>query len=58
MSKQLIKGAKHVSGDFSTGRLFLTRADGSVVRCGPFVIVRGATLTDNSDSTYDLNLES
>lgn len=55
MNRQPVKGAKHVSGDLSTGRLFLTRRDGSSVRCG--VVIVQATLTDNSDSTYDLTFD-
>ena len=36
-----------------TGRLVLTRDDGSTAFCG-VVIVRGVSLTDNEDSTFDL----
>jgi hypothetical protein len=49
-------GAKFVRGQADTGRLVLTREDGSTARCG-VVIVQGATLTDNSDSTYDLSFD-
>jgi len=45
--------SKYVWGDLSTGRLVLIREDGSRAPCG-VVIFQGATLTDNSDSTYDL----
>lgn len=47
-----VQAEKFVSGEFRDGRLFLTRSGGSSVRCG-VVIVQG-TLTDNSDSTYDV----
>jgi hypothetical protein len=52
-----MKSAEFVSGDLSTGRLFLTRGDGSVVPGGTFIIVR-ATMTDNSDSTFDVNFDA
>lgn len=48
-----IRGSKFVSGHAETGRLYLTRKDGSEARCG-VVIIRGATLTDNSDGTADI----
>lgn len=51
------KGFEFVSGDLSTGRLFLTRRDGAVVPCGTFIIVRGV-MTDNSDSTFDVTFDA
>lgn len=50
--------AKYVSGDLSTGQLFLIREDGSRAVCSRFVIFRGVSLTDNSDSTFDLNFDA
>lgn len=49
-----VQGARFVGGSADTGRLRLLREDGSVVTCG-VVIVQGVSLTDNEDSTYDLN---
>lgn len=54
MTSQRIQGARFVGGSADTGRLILAREDSSRVRCG-VVIVQGVTLTDNEDSTYDLN---
>jgi hypothetical protein len=51
-----VKGSKFVAGQADTGRLILTRDDGSTARCG-VVIVQGATLTDNNDSTFDLSFD-
>lgn len=47
------RGYKFESGTADTGRLVLTREDGSTVICG-VVIMRGVSLVDNSDSTFDL----
>lgn len=51
-----VQGLKFVSGTADTGRLILTREDGSRVRCG-VLIVQGVTLTDNGDSTFDLTFD-
>jgi hypothetical protein len=51
-----VAGPNAVSGTASTGRLILIRADGSVGRCG-VVVVKGAALTDNEDSTFDLTFD-
>lgn len=51
-----VQAEKFVSAEFRDGRLFLTRSGGSSVRCG-VVIVQGATLTDNSDSTFDVTFD-
>lgn len=50
-----VQGEKFVSGRLMNGRLFLTRSGGSEVRCGA-IIVQAATLTDNGDSTVDIEL--
>lgn len=47
---------RFISGDLSTGRLILTRQDGSTARCG--VIICTGTLTDNGDGTVDIELGS
>lgn len=56
MRTRRVKGSKFVSGTAATGRLVLTRDDGSTAVCG-VVIVQGATLTDNGDITYDLTFD-
>jgi hypothetical protein len=48
-----VQGARFVRGQADTGRLLLIRDDLSIARL-PVVIVQGATLTDNADSTFDL----
>lgn len=50
------RGSKFVSGTADTGRLILTRQDNSTAVCG-VVIIQGATLTDNNDSTFDLTFD-
>lgn len=50
------RGWQFVGGTADTGRLVLTRDDGSTARCG-VVIVQGATLTDNGDSTVDVTFD-
>lgn len=47
------RGVKFIAGQAETGRLVLTREDGSEAVC-PVVVVDGATLTDNGDSTFNL----
>jgi hypothetical protein len=47
------RGWQFVGGTADTGRLILTREDGSTAKCG-VVIVQGVTLTDNDDSTFDI----
>lgn len=47
------EGSPFVGGRNDDGRLYLTRKDGSESRCG-VVIIRGATVTDNSDGTADI----
>lgn len=54
MISRRIQGARFVGGNADTGRLILLREDGSEARCGA-VIVQGVSLTDNEDSTFDLN---
>lgn len=51
-----LTGSKFVSGRNDDGRLYLNRADGSVARCG-VAIIRGATVTDNGDSTADVTFD-
>lgn len=53
MTSRRIQGARFVGGNAETGRLILLREDGSQARCG-VVIVQGATLTDNENSTFDV----
>jgi len=54
--RRRLVGAKFVSGVADTGRLVLTREDGSTAVCG-VVLVRGVRLTDNADSTFDLTFD-
>lgn len=54
MTSRRIPGPRFIGGNADTGRLILVREDGSQARCG-VVIVQGVTLTDNEDSTVDLN---
>lgn len=56
MTRRVV-GAKFVGGQADSGRLFLTRDDGTTVRCG-VILVQGVTLTDNDDSTFDLTFDS
>ena len=53
MRTRRVKGAKFIFGSADTGQLVLTREDGSTAVCG-VVIVRGVSLVDNADSTFDL----
>jgi hypothetical protein len=48
-----VQGARVVRGQADTGRLVLIRDDLSTAVCG-VVIVQGASITDNEDSTFDL----
>ena len=48
-----VQGAKFVAGSANTGQLVLEREDGSIAACG-VVIVRATSVTDNSDSTFNL----
>jgi hypothetical protein len=49
------QGAKFVGGTAQNGRLVLVRSDGSTTAELPdFILVRGV-LTDNADSTFDLD---
>jgi hypothetical protein len=50
------RGWQFVGGQADTGRLVLTRDDGSTAVCG-VVIVQGASLIDNADSTFDFNFD-
>lgn len=52
MTKSPILGSKFVSGHAETGRLYLTRKDGSQARCG--VLMFTGTLTDNGDASFTL----
>lgn len=45
--------AKFVDGTAVTGRIVLERSDGFTAELPGVVIVRGVTLTDNGDSTFD-----
>lgn len=54
MTKSPILGSKFVSGHAETGRLYLTRKDGSQARCD--VVILTGSITDNLDGTYDLTL--
>jgi hypothetical protein len=51
------QGFKFVAGTAETGRIVLERGDGSTAELPGVVIVQGATLTDNEDSTFDLNFD-
>lgn len=51
--KKKLRQQKFVSGSASTGRLILIREDKSQ-SVSDVVIVRGVSLTDNNDSTFDL----
>lgn len=53
MTLRRVQGARFVGGSADSGQLILLREDGSRVRCG-VVIVQGASLIDNENSTYDL----
>ena len=48
------RGSRFELGTAETGRLVLTRDDGSTAVCG-VVIVQGGSLTDNADLTFDLD---
>ena len=56
MRTRRVTGSRFVSGQADTGRLVLTREDGSTAMCG-VVIVRGVSLVDNTDSTFDLTFD-
>lgn len=47
-----VQGVKFVGGQADSGRLVLSREDGSSAVC-PVVIVDGLSLTDNGDSTFN-----
>ena len=49
-------GSRFVSGTVETGRVVLEREDGSTAGFG-VVMVRGVSLTDNEDSTFDLTFD-
>ncbi len=53
MRTRRVTGSRFVSGQADTGRLVLTRNDGTTGVCG-VVIARGVSLVDNTDSTFDL----
>ena len=53
MRTRRVKGSKFVAGQADTGRLVLTRDDGSTAVCG-VVIIQGATLSGDSSIT-DIN---
>jgi len=48
--RRRVLGAKFVSGTADTGRLILSREDGSTAVCA-VILLRG-TLFDNADSTF------
>lgn len=56
MTTRRVIGAKFVGGTADTGRLILLQEDGSQARCG-VVIVKGVSLTDNEDSTFDMTFD-
>ena len=47
------RGPRFELGTAETGRLILTRDDNSTAVCD-VVMVRGVSLVDNADSTFDL----
>jgi hypothetical protein len=47
-------GSKFVSATAETGRIILERSDGSTAELPGVVMVRGLSLVDNTDSTFDL----
>jgi hypothetical protein len=51
-----VKSAKFIYGHADAGQLVLTRDDNTTAHCG-VVIVQGATLTDNNDSTVDVTFD-
>jgi hypothetical protein len=53
MNSQRFSSLKFVSGSLETGMLVLTREDGSTSEAD-VVVVRGVSLVDNDDSTFDL----
>lgn len=50
-----VRRSRFVTGTMTDGRLVLIRDNGTAARCG-VVIIRNATLTDNSDGTFDITL--
>ena len=50
-----VRRSKFTSGTMTDGRLVLIRDNGTAARCG-VVIIRNATLTDNGDGTWDVDL--
>lgn len=50
-------GFKFVDGTAADGRIVLERGDGSTAQLPGLVIVRGLTLTDNADLTFDLTFD-
>ena len=51
------QGSKFVAGTAETGRIVLERGDGSTAELPDVVMVRGLSLVDNEDSTFDLNFD-
>lgn len=47
-------GSKFVDGTAATGRIVLERSNSSTAQLPGLVIVRGLTLTDNENSTFDV----
>ena len=58
MRTRRVKGSKFAFGTADTGRLVLTREDGSVAVCGVVLMRRDVSFVDNEDSTFDLVFES
>lgn len=52
MSKPVLVESRFVSGSLATGRLVLTRDNGTVVRCG--VLMCLGSFVDNGDGTVDV----
>ena len=54
MTTRRVTGSKFVFGTADTGRLVLTREDGSVAVCGVALMRRAVSFVDNEDSTFDV----
>ena len=51
------QGFKFVAGTAETGRILLERGDESTAELPGVVMVRGLSLIDNDDSTFDLTFD-
>jgi hypothetical protein len=49
--------SKFVAGTAETGRIVLERSDGSTAELPGVVMVRGVSLTDNEDCSFDLTFD-